>query len=93
MEALNVANNLVKMGLTTLQVQPKCYAFRFPPTLPGQIEDLVQRNVFPTFDRLAPAFTFAVLLGLARFLLHLFVFKVCGAFRFCCCFASAFSTT
>ena len=74
---METMNDVIKVGLASLQIQPSAYSYLFPlEVTPGQIQELVLKNVFPTVEGLAPAFTYAILLGIARYLLHLLVFKV-----------------
>lgn len=70
-------NDIIKAGLASLKIMPSSYPLLFPPEIkPERIQQMVEQGVFPTVEGLAPAITYAILLSLARFLLHIFVFKV-----------------
>ena len=76
-QAFHIINDVIKAGLASLKIMPSSYPFLFPPDIkPEQIQQMVEQGVFPTLEGLAPAITYAILLSLARFLLHIFVFKV-----------------
>jgi hypothetical protein len=54
----------------------------FPPMITNdQIPGLVEEGWIPTLEGLAPAITFALLLGVLRFILHHTVFKVNARWR------------
>lgn len=76
-QAFHFINDIIRAGLASLKIMPSSYPFLFPPEIkPEQIQEMLDQGVFPTVEGLAPAITYAILLSLARFLLHIFVFKV-----------------
>ena len=67
-----MANLVGKLGLN-----PSSYLYMFPTTVdPETIMELVDKKFFPVLTDLAPALTYALMLGAARFLLERFIFKV-----------------
>lgn len=79
--------DLIEGFLASLNIQPASYAFMFPPEIESaKILQMVNDKVFPTVTGLAPALTYALLLSLARYILHFILFKVC----YFCCFAASF---
>ena len=70
-------NEYVQILLAALNLEPEKYIFLFPADKNADIiRTLVSKNVFPTFPKLAPAITYALLLSLARFVLQHIVLKV-----------------
>jgi hypothetical protein len=71
----------LNQGMTELvrkiNFNPSSYLFMFPTTVDSEtIMGLVDQNFFPVLTDLAPALTYAILLGAVRFLLQRFIFKV-----------------
>ena len=83
MDVIHAITGVIGSFLTSLNVQPSHYGFMFPPEIePAKITAMVDEGVFPTLTGLAPALTYALLLSLARYVLHFILFKVSG-FVFC----------
>jgi hypothetical protein len=63
--------------LSAIQVDPAVYYFLFPDSLSLEnVKSLIDEGVFPTIASLAPAFTYALLLSIARFFLQRYLVKV-----------------
>lgn len=63
--------------LTAIPIDPALYYFLFPDSLSLQdVKSLIGEGVFPTVASLAPAFTYALLLSVARFFLQRYLVKV-----------------
>lgn len=68
---------VVRTLLEYLNIQPESYRFLFPAGKDSEtIRQLVTDGVFPVISSLAPAFTYAIVLGIIRFLLNHAILKV-----------------
>jgi len=62
--------------LGKLNVTAEAYQTFFPPeTKLDDIQAMVDQNTFPTLEGLAPAFTWCIILTIARYFLHYLAFK------------------
>eukprot|EP00428_Durinskia_dybowskii_P061797 CAMPEP_0170367700 /NCGR_PEP_ID=MMETSP0117_2-20130122/7067_1 /TAXON_ID=400756 /ORGANISM="Durinskia baltica, Strain CSIRO CS-38" /LENGTH=414 /DNA_ID=CAMNT_0010622325 /DNA_START=17 /DNA_END=1261 /DNA_ORIENTATION=+ len=69
-------NEIIRIGLSKLNVTWELYSFMFAPDLkPEKIQEMLDHGVFPTLEGLAPAFTFAIILSFSRYFLHIFVIQ------------------
>jgi hypothetical protein len=58
-------------------IPPTSYMYFFPPEIDvTRIKVLIDAKVFPTISKLAPAITYAIVLSIARYILHHVFFKV-----------------
>ncbi len=74
---VSVLTKAIEEMLGSLNIQPSNYGFMFPPEIEQEkIAQMINEKVFPTVVGLAPALTYAILLSLARYILHILVFKV-----------------
>ena len=67
---------LIERGLESLSVNIN-YNQLFPPSVDySQVQNMIENKVFPTLSGLAPAFSYAIVLSVLRYVLHYIPFKV-----------------
>jgi hypothetical protein len=70
--------------LDLIPLHPNYYSFLFPQVVSIQeIVGLFEQGFLPNLSKLAPAFTYALLLSIARFILQNYVVKVQPQFPDC----------
>lgn len=73
----NTITKVVEEFLVSLNVAPTSYIGFFPSELDVvKFQKMLDDNVFPTISGLAPAITNAILLSIARLILHRILFEV-----------------
>ena len=74
---LEQVTGVVRTLLEYLNIQPESYRFLFPAGKDSEtIRQLVTDGVFPVISSLAPAFTYAIVLGIIRFIMNHAILKV-----------------
>lgn len=76
-DLLSFSHTFFAEVLRKVQFHPSYYAFLFPPVVTREtVYQLIDDKVFPILPDLAPAFTYAIILSLLRFVLQYSVVKV-----------------
>ena len=76
-QLMDSSNAFFAAGLKMIGLLPKHYATMFPPTVTlDYINQLVEEGVIFTLPDLAPAFTYAIILSVIRFLLQNYLIRV-----------------
>ena len=66
----------IERALDSLSVYVN-YNQLFPPSVDySQVQNMIEDKVFPTLAGLAPAFSYAIVLSILRYVFHYILFKV-----------------
>ena len=74
--ATSQLTEVIRVFLESLNITPLSYASLFSTNIDvNDIQKLADEGVFPVLTGLAPAFTYAIVLSLARYVLQIILFK------------------